>query len=353
MQLRAGRPREAEAAARGAIDLKPSAPAWSVLGRALAEKGDLEGAASAYAEALRADPVDNFGLARSQYPLILAAMGRHVEARQALRGDVPPFPDELYAEAWRFARDSYRDRRYNGQDWAAWRERYRGRLATVQEAYRAIAVMLASLGDPYTRLRDWEETASTYLNPRGESVSVDALGRSRSHSRTVTIEERPDGPGYIRLSNLADPRVVEEVRRALSEMRAREGIVLDLRGNPGGSARAADAIGDLLVGPGKEAGVDLGPDGAQPQVTGGDGALTDAPLTVLVDGQTGSAAERLARTLARSGRASLIGDTTRGKGLAQASRVLPGGMTVLVSVGEMLGPDGRPLQGRGLEPRRP
>jgi C-terminal processing protease CtpA/Prc len=308
---------------------------------------------AAYAAALRLDPVDNFGLARGQLPLLLASLGRHAEARHALRGDVPPIPEAIYREAWTFVRDSYRDRRYNGQDWASWRDRFRGRLAGPQDAYRAIAEMLSSLGDPHTRLRHWEETAALRLGRRGEEVFTDASGRARPHSRTVTTAEGPDGLGYIRISNLDDPRVVAEVRRALRAMREREGIVLDLRGNPGGSARAADAIGDLLVGPGKEAGVDLGPDGAELQITGGDGALTDAPLTVLVDGQTASAAERLARTLATTGRGRLVGDATRGKGLAQAARVLPGGMTVLVSVGEMLGRDGRPLQGRGLRPRRP
>jgi len=73
---------------------------------------------------------------------------------------------------------------------------------------------------------------------------------------------------------------------------------------------------------------------------------------VLVDGQTGSAAERLARTLSNTGRATLEGDPTFGKGRAQVSRVLPGGTTVLISIIEMLGPDGRPLQGRGLQPGR-
>jgi tetratricopeptide (TPR) repeat protein len=352
--LRAGKAGQAEAAARRGLAARPgAAPALSVLGAALAEQGDLEGSAAAYAAALRADPVDYLGLARGQYPLTLAALGRHAEARRALRGEVPPIPDILYREAWAFARDACRDRRYNGQDWEAWRDRYRGRLRTPQEAHRAIAEMLASLGDPYTRLRDPDETAAVFLARRGASAGVDRFGRNRPHSRTVIAEERPGGLGYIRLSNLADPNVIEEVRKALLELRDKEGIILDLRGNPGGFSRAADAVGDLLVGPGKEAGIDMGPAGPELQVTGGEGAVTDSPLVVLVDGQTGSAAERLARTLESTGRASLVGDATRGKGLAQSSRVLPGGTTVLVSVGEMLGPDGQPLQGRGLKPRQP
>ncbi len=352
--LRSGRARQAESAARRGLAIAPrSSPLLSVLGAALAEQGRTEAAAAAYASALRADPPDNFGLARGQYPLMLASLGRNVEARHALRGDVPPIPEAIYREAWTFARESYRDRTFSGQDWSAWRDRYRGALKTPLDAYRAIAAMLASLGDPYTRLRDPEESAAVFLARRGERTTLDGLGNVRPHSKTVVAKDLHGGLGYIRLSNLADPRVVAEVRQALQRMREKEGIILDLRGNAGGFARSADAIGDLLAGPGKTAGIDVGPDGETVQVTGGDGALTDGTIVVLVDGQTGSAAERLARALAGTGRASLLGEATHGKGLTQSSRVLPGGMTVLVSVGEMLGPDGEPIQGRGLTPAPP
>jgi tetratricopeptide (TPR) repeat protein len=349
--LKAGRPGQAAAAARDGLASCPgAAPLLSVLGAALSDLGDREGAAAAYADSLRADPLDYLGVARGQYPLMLASLGRHVEARRALRGDVPPIPEILFHEAWAFARDAYRDRSLNGQDWNLWLERARAGLADAGAAHRLIAAMLASLGDPHTRLRDPEETAAVWLARRGEGLALDRFGRARPHSRTVIAEERPGGLGYIRIANLTDPAVVEELRGVLRELGDREGIMLDLRGNPGGSSRAADLIGDLLAGPGKEAGVDVGPDGARARVTGGDGAATAAPLTVLVDGQTASAAERLARTLASSGRARLFGAATHGKGLAQVSRVLPGGATVLVSVAEMLGPDGRPIQGRGLAP---
>ena len=352
--LRVDRPGDAAAAAREGLARDPeSAPALSVLGAALSDAGDFEGAIGAFTAALASDPADNFGLARGRLPVALAAVGRNVEARRALRGDMPAIPEMLYREAWAFARDVSVDRGFHGQAWASWRSRYRGALRTEDDAYRAIAVMLESLGDAYTRLRDPEETAAMFLSRRGAGAATDVLGRVAPSSGTVTTGDLPGGLGYIRLSNFTDPRVVAEVRAALEAMREKEGIVLDLRGNRGGMARAADAVGDLLVGPGKEAGVDATADGPVAQITGGEGAVTDAPLTVLVDGQTGSAAERLARALAGTGRATLAGDTTFGKGRAQMSRVLPGGATVLVSSSEMLGPDGRPLQGRdGSSPRR-
>jgi tetratricopeptide (TPR) repeat protein len=348
--LETGRAARAETVARRAIDMWPgAAPLLSVLGGALLSQGRMEEAAAAFAAAVEADPVDSFGLARGQYPLVLAALGRHLEARQALRGDIPPIPALVHEEAWKFARDLYRDRSFAAQDWGRWRAAG-GAARTVEEAWRGIALMLDSLQDPYTRLREPEETEAAWLGPRGENVALDRVGRALPHSRSVVVEDR-GGLGYIRLSNLTDPAIVEQVRAALVALREKEGIILDLRGNPGGLSRSADAIGDLIVGPGRKAGVDVGPDGAVEQVTGGDGAITGAPITVLVDEQTASAAERLARTVEESGRGTIEGTATYGKGLSQMSRVLPGGMTVLVSVAEMLGPDGRPIQGEGLKPR--
>ncbi|HZM69387.1 MAG TPA: tetratricopeptide repeat protein [Candidatus Cryosericum sp.] len=351
--LRKGRAAAAEAAARNGLRKWPESSALlSLLGAALSERGDLEAGARAYAAALAADPADNFHLARGQYPALLAALGRNLEARRALEGPIPEFPDLAYLEAWGFARDTYRDRTFHDQDWQAWRDKYRGRLQAAQDAHKAIAEMLGSLGDAYTRLRDPEETALVLLARHGGAPGVDALGRNRPTSPTVVARQLPGGLGYIQIANLSDPNVVAEVRKALLALKDTEGIVLDLRGNPGGLARSADDVADLLIGPGQKAGTDVGPGGESPRITGGEGALTNAPITVLVDAQTASAAERLAAGLEATGRGTIQGGETFGKGLFQNARILPGGYTVLVSAGEALGPDGRPIQGRGLRPRQ-
>jgi carboxyl-terminal processing protease len=156
----------------------------------------------------------------------------------------------------------------------------------------------------------------------------------------------------VQIANFTDPNAVGEVRRALQEVGKKEGLVLDLRGNGGGLTRSADAVADMLIGPGVEVGSETGPEGLVERVTRGDGALVDPDrkITVLVDGQTASAAERLAGSLQASGRATVVGTPTYGKGVFQTSRILPGGHTVLVSTGESLQPGGRPIQGRGVRP---
>jgi tetratricopeptide (TPR) repeat protein len=352
--LRAGRPAEAEKAARQGLQRHPrSAPLLSLLGAARADQNDAEGAARAFTEALTSDPADNFHLARSQYPLVLASLGRTLEARRALQGLLPEIGDLAYLEAWTFARDSYRDHDALGEGFLQARDEVRrlwDRPFDAPAAHRAIADLLAGLDDPYTRLRDPDETAAVWLTRHSGRPETDALGHNRPAGQTVAADTLPGGLGYVQIANFTDPNAVGEVRRALQDLGKKEGLVLDLRGNGGGLTRSADAVADMLLGPGVEVGAETGPEGFVERVTRGDGALTDQPITVLVDGQTASAAERLASSLQASGRATVVGTPTYGKGIFQISRILPGGHTVLVSTGESLQPGGRPIQGRGVRP---
>jgi tetratricopeptide (TPR) repeat protein len=363
--LRSRQAAEAEKTATRGLETHPeAAPLLSLLGAARADQGDAEGAARYYARALVADPADNFHLARGQYPAVLASLGRTVEARAALHGALPELPDLEYLEAWAFARDSFRDRTYNGKDWIAARARHRDLASAgsaaggsdgaggAPEAHRAIALLLRTLGDPYTRLRDPEETAAVWLTRHQGPASTDALGRNRPDGATVSTGELPGNLGYVQIANFTDPNAVREVRKALEALGDKDGLVIDLRGNTGGLTRSADEVADLLIGPGVEVGSESGAGGTSERVTGGDGAVTRKPLTVLVDGQTASAAERLAGSLEAAGRAAVVGDPTYGKGLFQTSRVLPGGHTVLVSTGETLDRGGAPIQGRGVRSMR-
>jgi len=352
--LRSRRPKEAETAARRGLEKHPgSAPLLSLLAAARADQGDAEGAARQYALALLADPADNFHLARGQTPGLLASLGRTFEARRALRGTLPELGDLEYLEAWSFARDSFRDRAKLGPDYDTARARFRDLDGTPAAAHRAIAVLLQTLGDPYTRLRDPEETAAVWLTRhQGTAAGRDSLGRNVPGGATVTTGDLPGNLGYVQIANFTDPNAVRELRKALAALGDKSGIVLDLRGNTGGLTKSADEAADLLIGPGADVGSESGPEGTAERITGGEGAATRQPLTVLVDGQTASAAERLAGSLGAAGRAEIVGDPTYGKGLFQTSRVLPGGYMVLVSTGETLDRDGSPMQGRGVRVNR-
>src|SRR5256712_7480899 len=181
-------------------------------------------------------------------------MGETLEASTILEGELPPFPELIYRMAWSFVRSAFLDRSFAGQDWLAWRDRFGNRLTTPLQACTAAAEMLASLGDPYTRLRSAEETELTYLKTRSTKLETGRSGNPTRSSRSVLVEDLGENLGYIRLTNLSDPSAREAIRRALEKMAERDGLVLDLRGNPGGMAADADAIAGFLMEPGEEMG---------------------------------------------------------------------------------------------------
>ena len=98
------------------------------------------------------------------------------------------------------------------------------------------------------------------------------------------------------------------------------GLILDLRGNPGGYLHVAVAVssefmsdGDLIL-----TEHERGKDPVEYRVQG-DGPAYDLPLVVLIDGGSASAAEITAGSLHRNGRAVLVGQTTYGKGSVQST----------------------------------
>ncbi len=60
-------------------------------------------------------------------------------------------PIKIYLRVWQLISNTFYDPTCNHQDWGRWQHRYDGKLATAEDAYRAINTMLASLGDRYTR----------------------------------------------------------------------------------------------------------------------------------------------------------------------------------------------------------
>ena len=138
----------------------------------------------------------------------------------------------------------------------------------------------------------------------------------------------------------------------LAQSPAPTGLVLDLRGNRGGVLRQAVLVADSLLPAGmivQTLGRD--PDADQSFKAEGSDLTNGAPLVVLVDGQTASAAEILAAALADNGRAVVIGSETLGKGLVQTLTSLPDGGELYVTWSRVLAPRGWPLQSLGVMPQ--
>jgi carboxyl-terminal processing protease len=181
------------------------------------------------------------------------------------------------------------------------------------------------------------------------------LERSEVHVRTVRAEPLPGGFGYVRITQFSDATPTD-LDRALAELRPAgraplRGLVLDLRGNPGGVLEAATGVADEFI----DSGVIVRAEGRAPDArfeidaTPGD-VLDGAPLVVLVDAGSASGSEIVAGALRDHGRATLIGERTFGKGSVQTVIPLRGGQALKLTTSRYFTPSGASIHRRGLEP---
>jgi carboxyl-terminal processing protease len=194
----------------------------------------------------------------------------------------------------------------------------------------------------------------------GESEPlVFALQRSEVHVHSVRAEPLPGDLGYVRISQFSDS-TPDDLVQALTQLVRRapdnnfhplRGLVLDLRGNPGGVLESAVSVADAFL----EAGVIVRADGRTPEArfemsaTPGD-ALDGQPLVVLVDGGSASGSEIVAGALRDHGRATLMGERTFGKGSVQTVIPLRDGQALKLTTSKYFTPSGTSIHERGLEP---
>ncbi|SFF87020.1 carboxyl-terminal processing protease [Actinacidiphila alni] len=169
--------------------------------------------------------------------------------------------------------------------------------------------------------------------------------RATLDTESVTVTASADGPTVIAVDAFTEG-VGDQVRDAVRD--ARHGVLLDLRGNSGGLVTEAVAVASVFLDGGLVATYDV--HGEQRALYAADGGDTTVPLVILVDGGTMSAAEMLTGALQDRGRALVMGSRTFGKGSVQMPSALPDGSVAELTVGHYRLPDGRGVDGRGIDP---
>lgn len=185
------------------------------------------------------------------------------------------------------------------------------------------------------------------LERAGERWAVE-LERALLAAEPVTVERDDSGVTRVRVSSFVEG-VADRLRAAVAEAPAGDGIVLDLRGNPGGLLGEAAGAASVFLDGGLVATYDVhGEERALHAEAGGD---TARALVVLVDGGTMSSAELLAGALQDRNRALVVGRPTFGKGTVQMPSEQPDGTVAELTVGEYATPSGVILEeGRGIVP---
>jgi carboxyl-terminal processing protease len=156
--------------------------------------------------------------------------------------------------------------------------------------------------------------------------------------------------GYIRLNQFSD-NASQEMRAAIQDLESKQvvGYVLDLRSNPGGLLYASIEIARMWL---QDATIVSTVDrqGERERQVAKQGALTDKPLVVLIDGGSASASEILSGALKDNKRATLVGTKTFGKGLVQSVRPLSDDSGLAVTIAKYLTPNGTDINKAGIPP---
>jgi carboxyl-terminal processing protease len=206
------------------------------------------------------------------------------------------------------------------------------------------------------RIRGPKGSAVTLTIDRGDGVPL-LLSITRDVVQTQEVASRPAGDGsvgYIKVTGFSDASadaVVAAVAAHLAAGRTR--LVLDLRGDPGGYVTAARKIASQFIGSGV---VFWQQDAKGNQVATdalADGLATSPKIkvVVLIDGGSASASEIVAGALQDTGRATLIGRPSYGKGTIQQWQELTGqGGAFKLTVARWLTPNKRWIHGVGLTP---
>lgn len=164
------------------------------------------------------------------------------------------------------------------------------------------------------------------------------------------------GIGYVRISNFSE-RTPRDVERALNALKKEggslEGLVLDLRNNPGGVLEAAVGVSDLFL----EKGLIVSAEGRAAdakfamEARSGD-AMEGAPIVVLVNAGSASASEIVAGALRDHQRATLVGQKTYGKGSVQTLMPLSNGQALKLTTSRYFTPSGASIHKTGIVPDR-
>ncbi len=173
--------------------------------------------------------------------------------------------------------------------------------------------------------------------------------------QSVKYRILPGDIGYIRFT-MFQRNSVEEFKKALEEIKKDkklQGIIVDVRNNPGGLLDSAVAISDYFLPKGALIVYTKGriPESIKKFYSLYDPVIpTDVPVVMLVNGGTASAAEILTGALRYNGRAIVVGEKTFGKGSVQTLYPLDMGYAVKITTAKYYMPNHQCIDGKGIEP---
>lgn len=215
--------------------------------------------------------------------------------------------------------------------------------------------MNMKLNDAVTKLRGPPGTKVSILIQRKEwqEPKLFILTRAEIHIQSVLSNTLGNGVGYVHLKHFQED-TRSELEKHLENLKRKgslQGLILDLRGNPGGLLDQAIQVANVFISEGTIVVTEgEGKRTRQVHEADGDAPYANLPLVVLIDNGSASASEIVAGALKRNNRAILVGNTTFGKGTVQVVYDIEEKGALKLTIAQYLTPGDISIQGVGVAP---
>ena len=235
-------------------------------------------------------------------------------------------------------------------------------------AYRAgikAGDQIIKIEDELTKDLTLIDAVKRMRGPKGSSVTISvrregepqlldvSLTREIIKIKSVKSKTLEKGYGYIRLTQFQDRTSADlekRIRQLGQESGKLEGLVLDLRNNPGGLLSQAVRVADLFLDSGLIVYTEGRRENQKQKYFAHPGGQTELPIVILVNSGSASASEIVAGALQDHGRAVVLGTKTFGKGSVQTILPLENGAALRLTTAMYFTPNGRSIQVTGIEP---
>ena len=201
-----------------------------------------------------------------------------------------------------------------------------------------------------TLIQGPDGTKVTLEISRGGQLLTKTLTRAEIHVPTVRSAVIANNVLYVRIYQFGTDTSTEFSSALSNGLPGAVGIVLDLRGDPGGFISAADDVISQFVASGETFELRDRSGHVESHKVSGQHAAPTLPLVVLVDANSASASEIVAGSLQVHKRAKLVGTVTFGKGSVQQDFELTNGSDIHLTVKRWYLPNGQTIDHKGLTP---
>ncbi|MBI3255616.1 MAG: S41 family peptidase [Candidatus Andersenbacteria bacterium] len=222
-------------------------------------------------------------------------------------------------------------------------------------------IIVAIDKEPLTESLTIDQVVQKIRGPKNTPVTLTVIAKQGEQTRDITMTRDTiviesvkssveNGLGIIKITNFNGDTSARFNDAARSMIRQNvKGVILDLRGNPGGYLDSAVDVSSQFLEGGKLVVSEKGKTSKEYK-SKGQGLLKDMPVVALVDGGSASASEITAGALKDQRQTPIIGARTFGKGVVQELLPLRDGSSLKVTIAEWFTPNGSSINEEGIEP---